>query len=68
VIVAGDAALAAIFADAMASSRCLCDRLQLPRRAQCLARIRAQISAADSQADLETAINAFVQTRRQLGL
>ena len=65
-IMFGDAALAAKFADAMLKQGVYVIAFSYPVVPQGKARIRTQISAAHSQADLELAIRAFVATRKEL--
>ncbi len=67
-IMLGDAALASRFADAMLEKGVYVIGFSYPVVPQGKARIRVQVSAAHSQADLEGAINAFKEVRRDLGL
>jgi len=62
----GDAALAAKFAEAMLKKGVYLIAFSYPVVPQGKARIRTQISAAHSQADLEFALNAFAETRKEL--
>jgi glycine C-acetyltransferase len=62
----GDAALAAKFAEAMLKKGVYVIAFSYPVVPQGKARIRTQISAAHSQADLEFALNAFAETRKEL--
>jgi glycine C-acetyltransferase len=67
-IMLGDAALAARFADAMLGRGVYVIGFSYPVVPQGKARIRAQVSAAHSRQDLECAIQAFVEVKRDLGL
>ena len=67
-IMLGDAALAARFADAMLGRGVYVIGFSYPVVPQGKARIRAQVSAAHSREDLECAIQAFVEVKRDLGL
>jgi glycine C-acetyltransferase len=67
-VMLGDAALAAKFADAMLAKGVYVIGFSYPVVPQGKARIRTQISAAHSQADLEFAINAFAEVKRELGI
>jgi glycine C-acetyltransferase len=67
-VMLGDAALASKFADAMLAKGVYVIGFSYPVVPQGRARIRTQISAAHSQADLETALNAFQEVKRELGL
>ena len=62
----GDAALAVQFADAMLKRGVYVIAFSYPVVPQGKARIRNQISAAHTRADLEFAIQAFVETRAEL--
>jgi glycine C-acetyltransferase len=64
----GEAALAAKFADAMLKRGVYVIAFSYPVVPQGKARIRTQMSAAHTQADLELAIRAFVEVRRELAL
>ena len=67
-VMLGDAALASKFADAMLAQGVYVIGFSYPVVPQGKARIRTQISAAHSSADLETALNAFKEVKRELGL
>jgi glycine C-acetyltransferase len=67
-VMLGDAALAAKFADAMLTRGVYVIGFSYPVVPQGKARIRTQISAAHSQADLELAIRAFADVKRELGV
>jgi glycine C-acetyltransferase len=67
-IMIGDAALAARFADAMLAKGVYVIGFSYPVVPKGKARIRAQISAAHSRRDLEFAIEAFGETKRELGV
>ena len=67
-IMLGDAALATRFADAMLARGVYVIGFSYPVVPQGKARIRAQISAAHSREDLEGAVAAFVEVKRELGL
>jgi glycine C-acetyltransferase len=67
-IMLGDAALAAQFAGAMLAKGVYVIGFSYPVVPQGKARIRTQISAAHSQADLEFAVEAFCQVKAELGL
>jgi glycine C-acetyltransferase len=67
-VMLGDAALAAEFADAMLAKGVYVIGFSYPVVPQGRARIRTQISAAHSQADLEFAIRAFADVKRELGV
>jgi glycine C-acetyltransferase len=67
-VMLGDAALAGKFADAMLRRGVYVIGFSYPVVPQGRARIRTQISAAHSRADLETAINAFAEVKKELGL
>ncbi len=66
-VMLGDAALASRFADAMLRRGVYVIGFSYPVVPKDAARIRTQISAAHSQADLEKALEAFVSTRREMG-
>jgi glycine C-acetyltransferase len=65
-IMLGEAALASRMADAMLRRGIYVIGFSFPVVPQGAARIRTQISAAHSQADLERAIAAFVEVKREL--
>ena len=67
-VMLGDAALASKFADAMLLKGVYVIGFSYPVVPQGKARIRTQISAAHSQGDLETALNAFKAVKRELGI
>jgi glycine C-acetyltransferase len=67
-IMLGDAALAAKFADAMLAKGIYVIGFSYPVVPKNKARIRTQISAAHSFADLEFAIKAFIQTKQELNI
>jgi glycine C-acetyltransferase len=67
-VMLGDAALAGKFADAMLKKRVYVIGFSYPVVPQGKARIRTQISAAHSQADLEKAINAFAEVKKEMGI
>jgi len=67
-IMLGDAALATKFADVMLTKGVYVIGFSYPVVPKDKARIRTQISAAHSRADLEAAIHAFTETQRELGL
>jgi glycine C-acetyltransferase len=67
-VMLGDAALATRFADAMLGKGVYVIGFSYPVVPKGKARIRCQISAAHSRADLELALNAFAETRQELGL
>jgi len=67
-VMLGDAALAAKFADAMLAQGVYVIGFSYPVVPQGKARIRTQISAAHSQADLELALQAFEQVKRDMGV
>ncbi len=67
-IMLGDAALAAKFADAMLEKGVYVIGFSYPVVPQGKARIRSQISAAHSREDLDFAINAFNEVKKELGL
>ena len=66
-IMLGDAALAARMADAMLKKGVYVIGFSYPVVPQGKARIRTQISAAHSQADLSLAIEKFAEVKRELG-
>lgn len=65
-VMLGDAALTSKFADAMLAKGVYVIGFSYPVVPQGKARIRTQISAAHSRADLELAINAFAEVKRDL--
>jgi len=67
-IMLGDAALATRFADAMLARGVYVIGFSYPVVPQGKARIRAQLSAAHTHADLEFAIDAFTQVKQELGI
>jgi glycine C-acetyltransferase len=67
-IMLGDAALATKFADAMLVKGVYVIGFSYPVVPKGKARIRTQISAAHSREDLEFAIRAFEQVKRELGI
>ncbi|HNQ89969.1 MAG TPA: glycine C-acetyltransferase [Verrucomicrobiota bacterium] len=67
-VLLGDAALAARFAEAMLEQGVYVVGFSYPVVPKGKARIRTQVSAAHSREDLEWALRAFVNVRRQLGL
>ncbi len=67
-VMLGDAALAAAFADAMLRQGVYVIGFSYPVVPQGKARIRTQISAAHSQADLQLALEAFATVKKQLGV
>jgi glycine C-acetyltransferase len=67
-IMIGEAALAARFADAMLAKGVYVIGFSYPVVPKDKARIRAQISAAHSRQDLEFAIGAFTETKREFEL
>lgn len=67
-VMLGDAALAGKFADAMLARGVYVIGFSYPVVPQGKARIRTQISAAHSRADLEKAIQAFAEVKRELGV
>ena len=67
-VMLGDAALAGKFADAMLPQGVYVIGFSYPVVPQGKARIRTQISAAHSQADLERAIDAFAAVKKELGV
>jgi glycine C-acetyltransferase len=67
-IMLGDAALAAKFADAMLAKGVYVVAFSYPVVPRSKARIRAQISAAHSREDLEFAVGAFAEVKRELNL
>ena len=67
-VMLGDAALSQRFAARMLEKGVYVVGFFYPVVPQGTARIRTQVSAAHSRADLEFAINAFAETKRELGL
>jgi len=67
-IMLGDAALATKFADAMLARAVYVIGFSYPVVPKGKARIRAQISAAHSRDDLEQAIAAFAEVKKELGI
>ena len=67
-VMLGDAALAARFAEAMLERGVYVIGFSYPVVPQGKARIRTQISAAHTQEDLEMAVRAFSEVKRQLGV
>ncbi|HEV2328348.1 MAG TPA: glycine C-acetyltransferase [Verrucomicrobiae bacterium] len=67
-IMLGDAVLAAKFAEAMLAKGVYVIAFSYPVVPKDKARIRAQISAAHSRQDLEFAVNAFAEVKRELAL
>jgi glycine C-acetyltransferase len=67
-IMVGDAALASKFADVMLAKGVYVIGFSYPVVPQGRARIRTQISAAHSRADLELAVGAFAEAKRELNL
>jgi glycine C-acetyltransferase len=67
-VMLGDAALATRFADAMLARGVYVIGFSYPVVPQGKARIRTQISAAHTREDLERAVTAFVEVRRELGI
>jgi glycine C-acetyltransferase len=67
-IMIGDAALATKFADAMLTKGVYVIGFSYPVVPKGKARIRTQISAAHSREDLEFAIKAFTEAKKELGI
>jgi glycine C-acetyltransferase len=67
-IMLGDAALATRFADAMLAKGVYVIGFSYPVVPKGKARIRAQVSAAHSREDLEFALRAFAEVKRELGV
>jgi glycine C-acetyltransferase len=67
-IMIGDASLATKFADAMLARGVYVIGFSYPVVPKGKARIRTQISAAHSREDLQFAIDAFTETKKELGL
>ncbi len=66
-VMVGDAALAARMAEIMLGKGVYVVGFLFPVVPQGKARIRAQVSAAHSREDLERAVQAFIETRQELG-
>ena len=64
----GDAALATRFADAMLAHGVYVVGFSYPVVPMGKARIRTQISAAHTRAELEFAVTQFAEVKRELGL
>jgi len=67
-VMLGDAALATRFADAMLQKGVYVIGFSYPVVPQGKARIRTQISAAHSREDLEIALKAFAEVKKELGM
>lgn len=67
-VMLGDAALAGRFAEAMLARGVYVIGFSYPVVPQGKARIRTQISAAHTREDLQRAVEAFVDVRRELGI
>jgi glycine C-acetyltransferase len=67
-VMLGDAALSQRFAARMLEKGVYVVGFFYPVVPQGTARIRTQVSAAHSWSDLELAINAFAETKKELGL
>lgn len=67
-VMIGDAALAVKMADAMLAKGVYVIGFSFPVVPKGEARIRTQISAAHSRADLDLALNAFADVKREMGL
>ena len=67
-VMLGDAALATQFADATLEQGVYVIGFSFPVVPKGKARIRTQISAAHTRADLERALSAFATVKQQLGL
>ncbi|MBK1883391.1 glycine C-acetyltransferase [Luteolibacter pohnpeiensis] len=67
-VMLGDAALATQFADAMLERGVYVIGFSYPVVPQGKARIRTQISAAHSREDLEFAVKAFIEVKKELGV
>ena len=67
-IMIGDAALATRFADAMLARGVYVIGFSYPVVPKGKARIRTQLSAAHSRDDLEKALHAFSEVKKELGL
>jgi glycine C-acetyltransferase len=66
-VMVGDATLAARMAEVMLERGVYVVSFSYPVVPQGKARIRAQVSAGHSKTDLERAVNAFVETRQEVG-
>ena len=66
-VMVGDATLAARMAEVMLEKGVYVVSFSYPVVPQGKARIRTQVSAAHSKADLERAVRAFVETRQEIG-
>jgi glycine C-acetyltransferase len=66
-VMVGDATLAARMAQVMLEKGVYVVSFSYPVVPQGKARIRTQVSAANSRADLERAVTAFVETRQEVG-
>ena len=66
-VMVGDATLAARMAQVMLEKGVYVVSFSYPVVPQGKARIRTQVSAAHSQADLERAVKAFIETRQEIG-
>jgi glycine C-acetyltransferase len=66
-VMVGDAALASKMAGIMLEKGVYVVGFSFPVVPQGKARIRTQVSAAHSQDDLERAVQAFIETREELG-
>jgi glycine C-acetyltransferase len=66
-VMVGDANLAGRMAEVMLEKGVYVVSFSYPVVPQGKARIRTQVSAAHSKSDLERAVNAFVETRREVG-
>jgi glycine C-acetyltransferase len=64
----GDAVLAAKFAEAMLAKGVYVIAFSYPVVPKDKARIRTQISAAHSREELEYAVNAFAEVKRELNI
>jgi glycine C-acetyltransferase len=67
-VMIGDAALAVKVADAMLRKGVYVIGFSFPVVPKGEARIRTQISAAHTRADLDLAINAFAEVKKEMGL
>jgi glycine C-acetyltransferase len=67
-VMLGDAALAQRFAEAMLERGVYVVGFSYPVVPQGQARIRTQVSAAHTRADLELAVAAFAEVKRALGI
>jgi glycine C-acetyltransferase len=66
-VMVGEARLAARMAEVMLEKGVYVVSFSYPVVPQGKARIRTQVSAAHSKADLERAVRAFVETREEIG-